>query len=94
MFSKSLTKHFKGHGSGFTEPHAKLDVDTLLEFAIHHRQNETRIRKSTRVKTMHVHSSVSRGRLMKLACGSVTLASPLIFFHQASYNNNNPGIFG
>jgi hypothetical protein len=36
-----LTKHFKGFGSGFTELHAKLDADTLLDFAIHRRQNET-----------------------------------------------------
>jgi hypothetical protein len=41
MFSKSLTKHFKGFGSGFTELYAKLDADTLLDFANHHRQNET-----------------------------------------------------
>jgi hypothetical protein len=34
MFSKSIMKHFKAFGRGFTEPHAKLD-------AIHHRQNET-----------------------------------------------------
>jgi hypothetical protein len=31
MFSKGLTKHFKGVGSGFTELHAKLDADTLLD---------------------------------------------------------------
>jgi hypothetical protein len=63
MFFKSLTKHFKGFGSGFTELHAKLDADALHDFAIHRRQNETRIRKSTRVKI--VHSAVSRGRLMQ-----------------------------
>jgi hypothetical protein len=50
-----LTKHFKSFGSGFTELHAKLDADTLLDFAIRRRQNETRSRKSTRVKTMLVH---------------------------------------
>jgi hypothetical protein len=27
MLSKSFTKHFKGFGSGFTEPHAKPDAD-------------------------------------------------------------------
>jgi hypothetical protein len=27
MFSKRLTNHLKGFGSGFTELHAKLDVD-------------------------------------------------------------------
>jgi hypothetical protein len=42
--------------------------------------------KSTRVKTMHVHSLVSRGRLMQYACRSMTVTSPLIFFHQGSYN--------
>jgi hypothetical protein len=55
MFSKSLMKHFKGFGSGFTELHAKLDADTLLDFVIHRRQNKTRSRKSIHVKTMHVH---------------------------------------
>jgi hypothetical protein len=39
---QSLMKHFKGFGSGFTELHAKLDADTFLDFAIHHRHNETR----------------------------------------------------
>jgi hypothetical protein len=34
MLSKSLTKHFKSSGSGFTELHAKLDVDTLLYIKI------------------------------------------------------------
>jgi hypothetical protein len=34
MFSKSLTKHLKGFGSEFTKLHAKLDADTLLDFAI------------------------------------------------------------
>jgi hypothetical protein len=59
-------KHFKGFGTGFTELHSKLDADMLLDFAIHRRQNETRSRKSTRVKTIRVHSAsaVSRGRLM------------------------------
>jgi hypothetical protein len=28
-------------GSGFTQLHAKLDADTLLDFAIHCKQNET-----------------------------------------------------
>jgi hypothetical protein len=65
MFSKSVTKLFKGFGSGFTELHAKLDVDTLLYFAIHRRQNKRRSRKSTRVKTVLIHSKVSRGRLMQ-----------------------------
>jgi hypothetical protein len=64
MFSKSLTKHFKGLGSGFTELHAKLDADTLLDFVIHRRQNEEINGKSTSVETMHAHSMVSRGRLM------------------------------
>jgi hypothetical protein len=65
MFSKSLIKHFKVFGRGLTKLHAKLDVDTLLDFAIHRRQNKTRSQKSTRVKTMHVHSAMSRGRLMQ-----------------------------
>jgi hypothetical protein len=37
----------------------------LLDFAIHRRQIETQCRKSTRVKTMRVHSAVSRGKLMQ-----------------------------
>jgi hypothetical protein len=65
MFSKSLTKHFKGFGSGFIELHAKLDADMLLDLAIYRRQNGTRSRKSTRVKTLLVHSAVSHGRLMQ-----------------------------
>jgi hypothetical protein len=65
MYPKSLTKHFKGFGSGFIKLHAKLDADTLLNFAIYRRQNETRSRKSTCVKTVPVHSMVSRGRLMQ-----------------------------
>jgi hypothetical protein len=36
----------------------------LLNFAIHCRQNETRSRKSTYVKTTLVHNAVSRDRLM------------------------------
>jgi hypothetical protein len=40
-FSKSPMKYFKGFGSRFTELHAKFDADMLLDFAIHHRQNET-----------------------------------------------------
>jgi hypothetical protein len=65
MFSKSLTKHFKSFGSGFTELHAKLAADTMLNYAIHRRQNETQSRKSTRVKTMLVHSAMSHGRVMQ-----------------------------
>jgi hypothetical protein len=53
MFSKSITKHFKGFGSGFTEFHAKLDADTLLGDKTKHE-----------VKTVRVHSVVSRARLM------------------------------
>jgi hypothetical protein len=65
MLSKSLTKHFKAFGSVFTKLHAKIDADTLLDFAICRRQNETQSRKSTCVKTVRVHSMVSRGRLMQ-----------------------------
>jgi hypothetical protein len=58
-------KHFKGFGSGFTKLHAKLDADTLLNFAIHCRQAETRSQKSACVKTMRVHSMVLHGRVMQ-----------------------------
>jgi hypothetical protein len=65
MFSKSLAKHFSGFGIGFAELHAKLNADMLLAFAIHRLRNETRSRKSTRVKTMRGQSAVSRGRLVQ-----------------------------
>jgi hypothetical protein len=35
--SRSISRVF---GIGFTELHAKLYADTLLDFVIHHRQNE------------------------------------------------------
>jgi hypothetical protein len=38
---QKLHKLFQGFGSGFTELQAKLDADTLLDFVIHRRQNET-----------------------------------------------------
>jgi hypothetical protein len=46
MISKSLMKHFKGFGRGFTKLRTKLDADTLLNFAIHRTQNETRSQKN------------------------------------------------
>jgi hypothetical protein len=64
IFSVVLLVHFKGFGSGFAKLHAKLDADTLLDFAIHRRQKETRSRKGTRVKAMHLHNAMSRSRLM------------------------------
>jgi hypothetical protein len=42
-------EEFQRFDSRFTELHAKLNADTLLDFAINRRQNETRSRKSTRV---------------------------------------------
>jgi hypothetical protein len=63
-----LQKHhkaFQGFGSRFTELHAKLDADTLLDFSIHRRHNRTQSQKSTHVKTMRVHSMVSHCRLMQ-----------------------------
>jgi hypothetical protein len=41
MFFKSITKHFRGFGSGFTELQTELDAEILLELAICHRQSET-----------------------------------------------------
>jgi hypothetical protein len=35
-------KHFSRFGSGFTELHAKVEADILLNFAIHRRQNITK----------------------------------------------------
>jgi hypothetical protein len=46
MFSESLTKLFKGFGSGFTELHAKLDADTLLDFAIHLNETKYEVEKA------------------------------------------------
>jgi hypothetical protein len=37
-----LPKPHKAFGSGFTKLHAKLDADTLLDFAIHRRHNDTK----------------------------------------------------
>jgi hypothetical protein len=74
------------------ELHAKPDANTLLDFSTHCRSNKTLNWKSTHVKTMCVHSSVSYDRLMQSTCRGVTLASPLIF-HQGSYNSDNPGTF-
>jgi hypothetical protein len=62
---QKLHEAFQGFGSGFTEPNAKLDADTLIDFANHRIQNETRSCKSTHLKTMRVHSPFSRARLMK-----------------------------
>jgi hypothetical protein len=93
VLQKPLTKHLKCFDSGFTKCHAKLYADTLLDFDIHHRQNETRTRKSNHIETMHVHSTVSRGRLMQRACRSVNLVSPFILFHWGSYNNKSLGAF-
>jgi hypothetical protein len=42
---------------------------------------------------MRVHSAVLHDRLLQYTFGSVTLASPLIFFHGGTYNNNSPGTF-
>jgi hypothetical protein len=53
-----------GFGSGFTELHAKLDADTLLNFASMADKTKHKV-ENTRVKTTCVHSAVSRGRLMQ-----------------------------
>jgi hypothetical protein len=41
VLEKSM-KRIEGFSHGFTELHTKLDADTLPDFAIYHRQNETR----------------------------------------------------
>jgi hypothetical protein len=56
---------FQGFRELISEPRAKLYAYTLLDFAIHCRQNETWSRKSTRIKTTCVRRAVSRGRLMQ-----------------------------
>lgn len=45
MLSKSLTKHFKGFGSGFAELHAKLYADALLNFTIHCKERKHEVQK-------------------------------------------------
>jgi hypothetical protein len=57
--------HFRGFGSRISELHAKLDADTLLDFAIHRRQTETQGQENSCIKTMSFHSAMSRGRLMQ-----------------------------
>jgi hypothetical protein len=39
-------KAFKGFGSRFTKFHAKLDIDMLLDFVIHHRQMKHKVEKA------------------------------------------------
>jgi hypothetical protein len=34
-------EHLRVFDNGFNELHIKLDADMLLDFAIHHRKNET-----------------------------------------------------
>jgi hypothetical protein len=56
--------YFKGFGSGFTDLQANPDAGMLLGSAVYRKRNETRSRRSTRVKT-RVHSAVSSVRLMQ-----------------------------
>jgi hypothetical protein len=42
---KAPSKHFKGCGTEFTELHAKLVSDTLLDFAIHRKQTKHEVEK-------------------------------------------------
>jgi hypothetical protein len=89
MFSKSLTKHFKGVGSRFTQLHAKLVADILLNFAIHHRQNETQSQKQNNACSQHgVMWQTDAIGFQKCDLGSL-----LIFFHGGNYNNKSPGTF-
>jgi hypothetical protein len=57
-------KLFHYFGSGFTELQAKLDAGTLLNLSSMAEKTK-RSRKCTRVKTINVHSAVSRGRPMQ-----------------------------
>jgi hypothetical protein len=55
--SQSISRVFN---SRFTELHAKLDADMLLDFAFHRSQGETRSQKNAHVKkqcmfTVHCH---------------------------------------
>jgi hypothetical protein len=64
MFSKSLTKHFKGFRSAFTELHAKLDATHCSIFLSITDKTKHEVKKAL-VEIMLVHSVVSRGRLMQ-----------------------------
>jgi hypothetical protein len=48
----------------------------LLDFTIHYRWNEIQSLKSTCVKTMCVHSAVSRGRLTAIGLRKCGLGLP------------------
>jgi hypothetical protein len=63
----------------------------LLSFGIYHRQNETQSRKSTHVKAVRVHSTVSHGRLINRFVE--VWPWPSLFFHRGSYNNNSQETF-
>jgi hypothetical protein len=65
MFTKSVIKHFKGFGSGFTKLHAKLDADRLLSYPLWINQNMKSKKHSS--KALRVHSAVSHGRWNMLA---------------------------
>jgi hypothetical protein len=58
-----IQKPLSGIKNVLQKPHEAFQE--LLDFAIHRRQNETRSRKITRVKTVYVYSAVSRGTLMQ-----------------------------
>jgi hypothetical protein len=93
MFSKSLMKHFKGFGSGFTKFHAKLDADTLLDFAIHRRQNETHKSKKDSYKNDACSQSGATWQADAIGLQKCDLGLPSHHFHQGSCNNNSPGTF-
>jgi hypothetical protein len=68
--TKSLSKHFKGFSSWFTELHAKFVPGTLLSVAIYCRQNETQSRKAVVFKqcmvTLWCHMADWYNRLFEM----------------------------
>jgi hypothetical protein len=44
--SPKASRSISSFGSGFTELHAKLDANMLLDFAIHRRQKENEVDKA------------------------------------------------
>jgi hypothetical protein len=89
--SPKASWRFQGFGSGFTELHAELDAATLLDFAIHHRHNETRSLKNTCVRTCSQHDVTWQTDAIGLwKCDH---GHPSHLFSPRQLNNNRLGTF-
>ena len=72
--------------SGLIELHAKLHADTLLSFAIYHRQNETWSRKTTHIKQCNVTWQTDTIGLQKCDFGLPSLLLSSRQLQQQSWN--------